>query len=139
VISDEMPRAMSCTHPNSAFGFFLSTLAFLLSSCASHHFQVSAGGPPNNVPRYLELRADKRVATLHFPAGIYSFYAVDDTGYYYRAPRPVFQHTSMGATPRNGGIFVSKRHPTRLRGYIFYAGALTHVGNLSHAAHEFRD
>jgi hypothetical protein len=65
--------------------------------------------------------SDKQVANLHFPAGVYSFYAVDDTGWYYRAPRPVIQH--------------NRTRTSRLRGYIFYAGALTHVGDLSHAPH----
>jgi hypothetical protein len=117
----------------------LSTLAFLLSSCANHHFRVPAEGPPSAAPRFVELRADRQIATLHFPAGTYSFYAVDDAGYYYRAPRKIIQRTGGASVPRNGGIFVSKQDPKRLRGYIFFAGALTHVGNLSDAPHEFRD
>jgi hypothetical protein len=117
----------------------LSTLAFLLSSCANHHFHVPAEGPPRDAPRFVELRAGRQIATLHFPAGTYSFYAVDDVGYYYRAPRKIIQRTGGASVPRNGGIFVSKRDPKRLRGYIFFAGALTHVGNLSDAPHEFRD
>jgi len=117
----------------------LSTFAFLLcSSCANHHFRISADGPPPTSPHYVELLADKQVATLHFPAGIYSFYAVDDTGSYYRTPRPILQHTGGGSVPRNGGIYLSKRNPRKLRGYIFYAGALTHVGDLSGTPHSFR-
>jgi hypothetical protein len=120
--------------------FLLSNLAFLLcSACANHHFHVPAEGPPSDAPRFVELRADRQVATLHFPAGTYSFYAVDNVGYYYRAPRKIIQRTGGASVPRNGGIFVSKRDPKRLRGYIFFAGALTHVGNLSDAPHEFRD
>ena len=87
----------------------------------------------------MELLKEKQVATLHFPAGVYSFYAVDDIGTYYRAPRPVIQRTGGGSVPRNGGIFVSRRDRNKLRGYIFYAGALTHVGNLSRVPHQFRD
>jgi hypothetical protein len=120
--------------------FLLSTLAFLLCcSCANHHFYVPAEGPPSDAPRFVELHADRQIATLHFPAGTYSFYAVDDVGYYYRAPRKIVQHTGGASVPRNGGIFVSKQDPKRLRGYIFFAGALTHVGDLSHAPHEFRN
>ena len=119
--------------------FLLSGLAVLLCSCANHHFRIPPDGPPATSPRYVELSGAKQVATLHFPAGIYSFYAVDDTGWYYRAPRPIIEHTGGGrARPRNGGIFVSKRNPKKLRGYVFYAGALTHVGDLSEAAHAFQ-
>jgi hypothetical protein len=85
------------------------------------------------------LMKEKQVATLHFPAGVYSFYAVDDKGVYYRAPRPVMQHMGGGSRPHNGGIFVNKRNPARLRGYIFNAGALTHVGDFSRTPHELRD
>src|SRR5438552_18846655 len=98
----------------------LSTLAFLLcSSCANHHFRISADGPPPTSPHYVELLADKQVATLHFPAGIYSFYAVDDTGSYYRTPRPILQHTRGGSVPVNGGIYLSKRIRRQLLRYIF--------------------
>src|SRR5438067_407992 len=118
---------------------FYLLLFTLLCSCANHHFRIPAEGPPPNSPRYVELLKEKQVATLHFPAGVYSFYAVDDIGTYYRAPRPVIQRTGGGSVPRNGGIFVSRRDRNKLRGYIFYAGALTHVGNLSRVPHQFRD
>jgi len=119
--------------------FLLSTLAFLLFSCANTHFQVASGGPPQGTPRYVELLREKQVATLHFPVGVYSFYAIDDKGFYYRAPRPVIEHTRRGSVPHNGGIFVNKQNPNKLRGYIFYFGALTHVGDLSRTPHQFRD
>ena len=120
----------------------LSTLTVLLStllcSCANHHFRAANGAPPAGAPRYVELLREKQVATLHFPRGIYSFYAIDDKGFYYRAPRPVIQHTGAGSVPHDGGIFVDRTNLKKLRGYIFYAGALTHVGNLSRVPHQFR-
>jgi hypothetical protein len=121
-------------------GFLLSTLAFVLSSaCANHHFRVPAEGPPSDAPRFVDLLAETQVATLHFPPGSYGFYAVDDVGYYYRAPRKVIQHTGGGSVLRNGGIYVRKHDPTKIRGYIYLAGALTHVGDLSRTRHEFHD
>jgi hypothetical protein len=40
---------------------------------------------------------------------------------------------------REGGVFVSKRNPKKLRGYVFWTGALTHVGNFSRKKHQFHD
>ena len=40
---------------------------------------------------------------------------------------------------RDGGIFVNKRDPNKLRGYVWRAGAITHVGNLSGVKHHFVD
>ena len=116
----------------------LSTFTLLLSSCASHHFQIATDAPPSSAPRVVELLADKQVANLHFPAGVYLFYAVDDNGWYYRAGRAIVQHTGRGPVVRSGGIYVNKSDPSRLRGYIFYAGAVTHVGDLSRTPHAFR-
>jgi len=112
---------------------------FLFCSCGSQHFRVPAAGPPRAAPRYVQLDAETQVATLHFPPGLYSFYAMDDKGYYYRAPRSIIQHTGGRSLPRNGGIFVDKRSLRKLRGYIYYAGALTHVGDLSKAHYAFGD
>ena len=70
---------------------------------------------------------------LHFPAGVYTLDAADKIGYYYRAPRQIRE----GAILRDGGIFVSKRNPNKLRGYVWRAGAITHVGNLSGVRHRF--
>ena len=88
-------------------------------------------GPPAR--RYLQLYSEKQIATLHFPAGIYILNAVDKIGYYYRAPRGIRE----GYIWRDGGIFVSKRDPQKLRGYVFRAGTITHVGNLSHVGYRF--
>jgi hypothetical protein len=90
------------------------------------------------MPQSIELRSEVRAATLHFPAGIYSLTAADKVGYYYRAPRKVIQHTAASSVLRDGGIFVSKRDHTKLRGYINLGGAITHVGNFSHANYSFR-
>lgn len=115
-------------------------IALLLTSCAGsrHYHSIPAEGPPAT-PRYLELERDVKVATLHFPAGLYSLHAADDVGYYYAAPRKIAEHTSIGSKLREGGIYVNKRNPRKLRGYVIWGGARTHVGNLSRAKHEFRD
>ena|SRR5438132_14100215 len=117
----------------------LAATMLLLTACANHHFRVPAEGPTGNASRYIELFAEKQIATLHFPPRTYSFYAVDDVGYYYRAPRKIVQHTAAGATFHDGGIFVNKRNPRKLRGFVYLASGLTHVGDLSRVRHEFRD
>ena len=120
--------------------FSVCASALLLTACAgSRHFHVVAEGPTSNMPQYVELETGAQVATLHFPPGAYSFYAADDAGYYYSAPRKIVQHRGEGSVLRDGGIYVNKRNPKRLRGYVYIAGALTHVGNLSSTKHEFRD
>ncbi len=102
--------------------FLLSTFAFLLSSCAgsSHPRLVTPSEGPIS-PRYLALNA------------------VDKIGYYYRAPRKIAEHVGGGSLWREGGIFVSKRNPQKLRGYVFRAGTITHVGNFSGVKYTFRD
>jgi hypothetical protein len=117
--------------------FLLSTLAFLLSSCAgSSHPQPISPSEGQPTGRYLELYREKQIATLHFPAGVYTLSAADKIGYYYRAPRKILEQGSIG---RDGGIFVSKRDPNKLRGYVYRAGAITHVGNFSRAKYRFID
>ena len=82
---------------------------------------------------------EQRVATLHFPAGSYYLYAADEVGYYYRAPRKIIEHTAAGSIFHDGGMYVRKNNPRRMRGYVFRAGALTHVGNFAAPRPEFRD
>ena len=107
-------------------------LSFLGCAGSSHPQLISPSeGPPTR--RYLELYSDKQIATLHFPAGVYTLDAADKIGYYYRAPRKVRE----GYTWRDGGIFVSRRDPQKLRGYVYRAGTITHVGNLSGVRHRF--
>src|SRR5438128_12607222 len=114
--------------------------ALLLSSCvgSSHPRLVSPSEGPI-APRYLEIYSEQHVATLHFPPGVYTLSAVDKIGYYYRAPRKIAEHAGAGSFGREGGIFVSKRNPQKLRGYVFRAGTITHVGNFSRAKHRIFD
>jgi hypothetical protein len=118
----------------------LSTFYLLLFSCAGsrHYHPIPAEGPPA-IARYLELRSEVSVATMHFPAGTYSLVAEDDRGYYYRAPRKVAEHSAGAPIWHDGGIYVNKRDPRRLRGYVYWGGKLTHVGNLSRARHDLHD
>jgi hypothetical protein len=76
---------------------------------------------------------------MHFPAGVYSVCAEDDRGYYYSAPSKIAEHSTGTTKWHDGGIYVNKRDHRRLRGYVFWAGKLTHVGNLSGTQHEFHD
>lgn len=117
-----------------------ATLSILLVSCGGS-VRPAAVVPGNlpNTPRFLEIYSATRIATLHFPAGTYSLGAADKIGYYYRAPHGVIEHSGGGSLPREGGIFVSKRDRRKLRGYIYLGGGVTHVGDLSHVAHQFRD
>src|SRR3984893_15273373 len=121
----------------SVSNFLLSTFYFLLSSCAgsSHPRLITPSEGPSS-PRYLEIYSERRVATLHFPAGVYTLDAVDKIGYYYRAPGKI---SETGSAWHDGGIFVSKRDSNKLRGYVWRAGAITHVGNLSHVRHRLFD
>ena len=106
--------------------------AVFLASCATHERFATP-------PRVLEVYSEKRVATLHFPTGLYILSAEDRRGYYYHAPSGVIEHTAAGRIRRDGGIFVSKRDRNRLRGYVKMPYGITHVGNLSRIEHEFRE
>lgn len=115
-------------------------LALLLASCAgSPHPQLLHSPAAAPSPAFLELNSEMRVATLRFPPGVYSLYAVDRIGYYYHAPRGIVQRTGLSSAVRRGGIFVSKRNRAKLRGYVYLAGTVTHIGNLSRANYRFRD
>jgi hypothetical protein len=106
-------------------------LALLFTSCANYHFHVVNDSRATRAAAYIDIPLEQRVATMHFPAGSYQLYAADDVGYYYRAPRKIVEHTAAGSAFHNGGIFVQKNNPRKMRGYIFLAGALTHVGHLA--------
>ena len=112
-------------------------IALLLASCASN--RQSPFGVGRTTPRFLELFEATSRGTLHFPQGLYAFEAEDETGYYYRAPRSVRQHSFGGSYPHDGGVFVRKSMPLQMRGYIDWASKRTKVGNLSDVRHEFRD
>src|SRR5438132_10745948 len=118
----------------------LLTCCFLFCACAgsSHPRLVSPSEGPI-APRYLEIYSEQHVATLHFPPGVYTLNAVDKIGYYYRAPRKIAEHAGAASFWREGGIFVSRRNPGKLRGYVFRARTITHVGNFSRAKHRLFD
>lgn len=113
-------------------------VALLLPSCGGRNFRATSPAQTSSAPPYLELRSEHSAGTLHFPRGIYVLSAVDDKGYYYRAPRRIVQHSFSGGLPFDGGIFAEKRDRRRLRGYVIMPGGLTHVGNLSRADYEYR-
>jgi hypothetical protein len=121
---------------NFRSAFLILTSSFLLFACAgSSHPRLVTPSEGPIAPRYLEIYSEKQVATLHFPAGVYALNAVDKIGYYYRAPRKIAERIGGGAVGREGGIFVSKRDPQKLRGYVYRAGTITHVGNFSRTKH----
>jgi hypothetical protein len=109
----------------------VSLLALLLTGCASHHFRVINNSAAIRAAPSIEMPREERVATLHFPAGSYYLYAADEAGYYYRAPRKIIEHTAAGSVFHDGGFYVRKNNPRRMRGYVFRAGALTHVGSFA--------
>ena len=109
------------------------------SSCGGgQHYRTTLPAEISSLPRYLELRAARSVTTLHFPRGVYVLYALDDNGYYYRAPRKIVQHSFSGSLQRDGGIFVAKRNQGELSGYVILPSGVTRVGDLSRSNHQFR-
>jgi hypothetical protein len=117
-----------------SFSGFL--FAILLVGCASDRQFRSA--EPVQPPRFLELQEEQSIATVHFPAGLYSLDSIDDTGSYYRMTRQLVKHSFAGPLPQTGGIFVGKSN-RKLRGYIVWAGGLTKIGSLSPNAIRFRN
>lgn len=113
------------------------TLPTLLSCVGGRNYHPIPAEGPVRTARYLQLDHDAQIATLHFPAGTYSLEAEDNIGYYYAAPRKISEHTALGSHLREGGVYVNKRNPKKLRGYVMWGGVRTHVGNLSHVKHEF--
>ena len=107
--------------------------ALLLNGCASRPAQQFS-----SPPQTLVLQESTSRGTIHFPEGTYVFESEDSTGYYYRAPRSVRQHSFGGSYPHEGGIFVLKRDPQRIRGYIVLGNERRKLGNLSDAPHEFQ-
>jgi hypothetical protein len=113
-----------------------ATLAF--SGCGGTDRRHSVNPAVTMAAPYLELRSDVSTGTIHFPRGTYVLDTEDRNGYYYRAPRKLYQRGFYSAMPRDGGIFVSKRSAKKLRGYVIMPAGVTHVGNLSSADYEFR-
>jgi hypothetical protein len=121
------------------FGLVIAT-TWLFAACGgSPHPRPVGNSSTTTAPASIELRSEVRVATLHFPAGIYPLTSTDKIGYYYRAPHKILQHAAGSSFPRDGGIFVSKRNRDKLRGYIYLGGAITHIGNFSKADYAFRN
>ena len=114
-------------------------LAMDFSGCGGNDRRHSVNPAATTAARFVELRSDTSVGTIHFPRGLYSLDTEDGNGYYYRAPGKVYQRSFSGRYPHDGGIFVSKRNQRKLRGYVIMPGGVTHVGNLSGADYEFRD
>src|SRR6267143_765644 len=87
----------SATVIDRRYRLMVCVVALLFASClGSRQFQmIPAEGPPPTA-QYLEIESEPAAATLHFPAGLYTLYATDSTGYYYRAPRKIIQHTGDG-------------------------------------------
>lgn len=113
--------------------------ALLLTGCGGTDRRHSVNpARTSSTPQYIELLSKTSAGTLHFSPGLYTLDSEDAKGYYYRAPRKVYQRSFSGRLPRDGGIFVSKRNQRKLRGYVIMPGGLTHVGNLSGANYEFR-
>ena len=111
--------------------------AVLLTSCASN--RQSPFGAGRATPRFLELLEPVGRGTVHFPQGLYTLESEDNSGYYYRAPGSVRQHSFGTSYPHQGGVFVRKSSPLHMRGYIYWASKRTKLGNISDVRHEFRD
>src|SRR5690348_8991341 len=74
--------------------------------CGGRNFRVTNAAEIPSAPPSIELRSEHSVGTIHFPPGIYVLSAVDDRGYYYRAPRRIVQRSFSGPVKHEGGIFV---------------------------------
>ena len=109
------------------------TAMVLLEGCASRPVRQF-----DTPPQTLVLQETTSRGTIHYPEGTYAFESEDSSGYYYRAPRTVRQHSFCGSYPYEGGVFVLKRDPRRIRGYILMGTERRKLGNLSDAPHEFR-
>ena len=113
--------------------------ALLLGGCGGtdRRYPVNPAGT-TMVPRFIEVLSETSAGTIHYPRGLYSLESEDHHGYYYRAPGKLYQRSFSGRLPHDGGIFVSKRNQSKLRGYVVMPGGVTHVGNLSGANYQFR-
>ncbi len=122
----------------------IHALTLLLLVCAGctggrNYRMLDDAAAPVPAPRFLELRHSAQVATLHFPAGTYVLEAVDDGGYYYRAPQQVLEKSFSGPLFHNGGLYLSNSRRRVLRGYVDWYNGLVQVGNLSRADYELHD
>lgn len=119
----------------ATFVLGMGAIWLLVSGCAgSIHPTPVAEYAELPAPQFLQLYREGRASMMRFPPGMYTLSSTDKIGYYYRSPRGVLGH----GTVRQGGVFVSKRDQRKLRGYVYLAGGVTHVGNLSGVPHAFR-
>ena len=116
----------------------LAAFAILASGCGGTDRRHAVNPSATTAARFVELRSEISAGTIHFPRGLYSLDTEDQNGFYYRAPGKVYQRAFAGRYPRDGGIFVSKRDPRKLRGYVIMPSGITHVGNLSGSDYQFR-
>jgi hypothetical protein len=126
--------------PRVVTGAFLVLFALVLIGCGGTDRRRPVNpSATTTIPRFIELRSDTSAGTIHFLRGLYSLESEDQHGYYYRAPGKVYERSFSGRIAHDGGIFVSKRNPRKLRGYVVMPYGATHVGNLSGADYEFRN
>jgi hypothetical protein len=114
----------------------LLAIAALLGGCATRPEREVF---EEHVPRFIELQEERSAATMHFAPGLYSLDSVDPTGFYYRAPQGVIEHSFGSFVRHPGGLFVSAANRSTMRGYVVWAGGTTKVGNFSFARSVFRD
>ena len=113
--------------------YLIAIIAMGLTGCATPP-------PVAYTPRqHLELRSSPAVSTIHFPAGVYVLSSEDNSGFYYAAPGGVVKHSFAGPQRYDGGLFLDRRNPRKLRGYIIWAGGVTKIGDLSRQPYSFRD
>jgi hypothetical protein len=123
-----------------AAGVFLVLVTLVLTGCGGtdRRRPVNPAATAATTARFVELRSDTSAGTIHFLRGLYPLDSEDQHGFYYRAPVKVYEHSFSGRISHDGGIFVSRRNPRNLRGYVVMPYGVTHVGNLSGADYQFR-
>ena len=102
-------------------------LALALAACAAPRKAINPDVAP---PRGIELQKEQKIATMHFRPGMYLLDSSDHTGYYYRAPEGVVEHSFGGSIRREGGIFLA-RYTGKMRGYVAWAGERRKIGSVS--------
>ncbi|MEP6808932.1 MAG: hypothetical protein ABI992_01715 [Chthoniobacterales bacterium] len=116
----------------------LAAVSLLQTACSAEgSYSPLAPGEGPSLPQVVVLRDEPSISTMHFPRGVYRLEAQDNAGYYYRAPRRLMKHAFAGFQTYDGGIYVSKRSPQKLRGYLVWAGGRTKIGDLSSAHLQF--
>ena len=114
-------------------------IATLLTGCASErNFRTLPPGEGPSVPQAIEVQQEVSISTVHFPPGVYSLHAEDDSGYYYRSPRQLTKHAFAGFQQYDGGVFIRKGSRPRVRGYIVWAGGRTKIGELDKDDYQLR-